>query len=132
MMPEDEKKNILSRRTALKTLVGAVTAFPILDNQALEAALHVHRRLAQATPAPDVAAIFQLKFFTSAENELVTIISDLIIPTDKKSPGAREARVNEFIDLMNPQRFEVGESTNTGEALRRVGAEIRARNGFVA
>ena len=100
MMPEDEKKNILSRRTALKTLVGAVTAFPILNNQALEAALHVHRRLAQATPAPDVAAIFQPKFFTSAENELVTIISDLIIPTDKKSPGAREARVNEFIDLM--------------------------------
>ena len=35
---------------------------------------------------------------------------------------------NEFIDLMNPQRFEVGDSTNTGEALRVVGAEIRARN----
>lgn len=30
-----------------------------------------------------------------------------------------------FIDLSDPRRFEVGESTNTGEALRVIGAEIR-------
>lgn len=30
-----------------------------------------------------------------------------------------------FIDLTDPRRFEVGESTDTGEALRVVGAEIR-------
>ncbi|MEE8257296.1 MAG: gluconate 2-dehydrogenase subunit 3 family protein [Acidobacteriota bacterium] len=99
-MPEGKEKKLLSRRTALKTLAGTIAAFPILNNQALEAALHVHRRLARATPAPGAAAAFQPKFFTPAENELVTIISDLIIPTDEKSPGAKEARVNEFIDLM--------------------------------
>ncbi len=99
-MPEGKEKKLLSRRTALKTLAGTIAAFPILNNQALEAALHVHRRLARATPATGAAAAFQPKFFTPAENELVTIISDLIIPTDEKSPGAKEARVNEFIDLM--------------------------------
>ena len=99
-MPDRKEKNILSRRTALKTLAGTIAAFPILNNQALQAALHVHRRLARAAPAPGAAAPFQPKFFTPAENELVTLISDLIIPTDEKSPGAKEARVNEFIDLM--------------------------------
>ena len=99
-MPDTKEKNILSRRTVLKTLAGTIAAFPILNNQAVEAALHVHRRLARAAPAPGAAVSFQPKFFTPAENELVTLISDLIIPTDEKSPGAKEARVNEFIDLM--------------------------------
>ena len=99
-MPDRKEKTILSRRTVLKTLAGTIAAFPILNNQAVEAALHVHRRLARATPAPGAAAPFQPKFFTPAENELVTLISDLIIPTDEKSPGAKESRVNEFIDLM--------------------------------
>ena len=67
-MPDSKEKNILSRRTALKTLAGTIAAFPILNNQALEAALHVHRRLARATPAPGAAVSFQPKFFTSAEN----------------------------------------------------------------
>ena len=35
---------------------------------------------------------------------------------------------NEFIDLTSPKRFRVGEATDIGEALRVVGAEIRARN----
>ena len=117
MMPEDKKKNILSRRTVLKTLAGTVAAFPILNNQAVEAALHVHRRLARATPAPGAAVSFQPKFFTPAENELVTLISDLIIPTDEKSPGAKEARVNEFIDLM------ISESDGDERALWRDGLQ---------
>ena len=99
-MPESKEKKVLSRRTALKTLAGTIAAFPILNNQALEAALHVHRRLARATLAPGAAVSFQPKFFTQAENELVTIISEPDHPTDEKSPGAKEARVNEFIDLM--------------------------------
>ena len=77
----------------------------------------MHRRLARATPAPGVAAPFQLKFFTPAENELVTVISDLIIPTDEKSPGAKEARVNEFIDLM------ISESDGDERALWRGGLQ---------
>lgn len=35
---------------------------------------------------------------------------------------------NEFIDLMDPRRFKVDNATDTGEALRVVGAEIRARH----
>ena len=128
MMPEDKKKNILSRRTALKTLVGTVAAFPILNNQAAEAALHVHRRLVQATPASGTAAPFHPKFFTPAENELVTIISDLIIPTDEKSPGAKEARVNEFIDLMISES-EGDEQTLWRDGLQAVNRESVRRFG---
>ena len=94
-----------------------VAAFPILNNQAVEAALHVHRRLAQVTPTSGAVVPFQPKFFTPAENELITVISDLIIPTDEKSPGAREARVNEFIDLM------ISESKGDEQAFWRAGLQ---------
>ena len=119
-MPEGKEKNILSRRTALKTLAGTVALFPILNSQAVEAALHVHRRLARSPQRGSAAAGFQPKFFTEAENELVTLISDLIIPTDEKSPGARAARVNEFIDLM------ISEAEGDERALWRDG--LRALN----
>ena len=129
-MPDSKEKNILSRRTALKTLAGTIAAFPILNNQALEAALHVHRRLAWATPAPGAAAPFQPKFFTPAENELVTLISDLIIPTDEKSPGAKEARVNEFIDLMISEA-DGDERTLWRDGLQAVNRESGRRFGKI-
>lgn len=113
MISEDKKKKILSRRTALKTLAGTVAAFPILNNQTVAAALHVH----PSAPATAATEPFKPKFFTSAENELVNIISDLIIPTDEKSPGAREARVNEFIDLM------ISESKGDEQAIWRDGLQ---------
>lgn len=38
------------------------------------------------------------KFFTAAEFAMVDELSELIIPTDEHSPGAREAKVAEYID----------------------------------
>jgi len=120
-MPESKEKKVLSRRTALKTLAGTIAAFPILNTQAVQAALHLHRRLAPSAQAGGPAAAFQPKFFTPAENELVTLISDLIIPTDEKSPGAKEARVNEFIDLM------ISEADGDERALWRDGLQAMNR-----
>lgn len=42
---------------------------------------------------------YSLQTLSAAQNELVATISELIIPTTD-TPGARAAKVNEFIDLM--------------------------------
>ena len=103
-MSETEEKQFLSRRSALKILAGSsgvAVTFPILNNKVLAGATHTHPHLARAVPtASNPSVLFKPKFFTKLENEMVTTISELIIPADEKSPGAKEARVNEFIDLM--------------------------------
>ena len=99
----------INRRTALKVIavgVGAVSASPIL-------AQHKHtgvemQPVESATPA-------QPRFFTAPELTAVTIISDLIIPSDEHSPGANAAGVPAFIDQM------VGESSAETQALWRNG-----------
>jgi hypothetical protein len=60
-------------------------------------------------------ATAQPRFFTSPELAAVTIISELIIPSDEHSPGANEAGVPAFIDLM------VSESAVETQALWRNG-----------
>lgn len=40
------------------------------------------------------------QFFTSAEYRTIEILTELILPTDKGGPGAKEAGVGEFIDFM--------------------------------
>ena len=41
-----------------------------------------------------------LQFFTPAHYELMEILTEMIIPTDVHSPGARQARVASYIDLV--------------------------------
>src|SRR6266705_1496552 len=55
-------------------------------------------RLAAAAPPP--------KFFTAAEYALVDELSDMIIPTDEKSPGARAAGVAAYIDARLAEAFQ--------------------------
>ncbi|HKE56316.1 MAG TPA: gluconate 2-dehydrogenase subunit 3 family protein [Pyrinomonadaceae bacterium] len=81
----------ISRRTALKIIavgVGAVSAPPVLGQ-------HQHHGM-----EPVVEAQAPLRFFTAPEIATITVISDLIIPTDEHSPGAKESGVPGFIDLM--------------------------------
>jgi Gluconate 2-dehydrogenase subunit 3 len=104
-----DEKNI-NRRTALKVIgvgVGSATALPILGQ-------HKHsdtQMRSPGAPAAEVAA----KFFNREELETIAVISDLIIPTDEHSPGARAAEVSGFIDLI------VSESSNEVKALWREG-----------
>ena len=46
---------------------------------------------------PDV---HQLQFFDKAQHALLERLADMIIPADGHSPGARAAKVGQFIDLM--------------------------------
>jgi hypothetical protein len=86
----------VTRRDALKafaTGMGAVIAAPALSEAAWAQALTV-RQQAAAAPATG------LKFFTAAQHKTVDVLSELIIPTDSRSPGASAAKVADFIDYL--------------------------------
>lgn len=78
----------MERRTALKLIAAGVIA------ERLESAQH---HLVQIAQAP---AAYKLQFFGPAQNEVLDRLTDIIIPTDDHSPGAHEAKVSYFIDLM--------------------------------
>jgi hypothetical protein len=82
-----------SRRAALQTLgatAGAVAVWPYLSDSAAEAFAAI-----QATGAPP-----KLAFLTSAQYATVDAVAETIIPADDHSPGARAARVADYIDLL--------------------------------
>jgi hypothetical protein len=113
-----EEKDHLSRREALKGIaagLGAAGSLPVLNQNVLGQQGHSHeghgqapKRVAAKKPEPP-------KFFSARELALVTTISELIIPTDDHSPGAKAAEVPAFIDLM------VSESPEETKALWRDG-----------
>jgi hypothetical protein len=83
--------NAVSRRTAIKALgaSGALTFVPWLSEESAEAFATL-----QATQAPP-----SLKVFTPAQYATVETLVEAIIPADERSPGAKEARVADYIDL---------------------------------
>jgi glucoside 3-dehydrogenase (cytochrome c) hitch-hiker subunit len=100
----DNEKDEITRRDALKGIglgVGVIAALPVIGNNAAaqNAAEHQHAHAAttatkaSAEPAP-------LRFFTEEENRAVIEMGERIIPADSSSPGAKAARVNEYIDLI--------------------------------
>ncbi len=78
----------VNRRTALKLMGAGVLATRV------QAA---HSQLLAMFHAP---GDYELQFLNSAQNELVDRLAEMIIPADDRSPGAREAKVSLFIDLM--------------------------------
>ena len=86
------------RRRVLKVLaVGSAAA--------TTAGVYQNPAFGQAKPRPQIDVGtedtgLRLRFFSPAEYRLVGTISDLIIPTDAHSPGARDAGVPAFIDLL--------------------------------
>jgi glucoside 3-dehydrogenase (cytochrome c) hitch-hiker subunit len=83
------KTPLVSRRTALKAM-GATALLPWLSDEGLAAFAAV-----QAKKAPP-----QLKVLTPAQYKTVDALVEAIIPRDERSPGAREARVADYIDLL--------------------------------
>src|SRR6185436_1221683 len=84
---------IVTRRAALKALAtgaGAVTLLPWLSEEGLAAFAEI--QLGKAPP--------HLKVLTSAQFQTAEALVEAIIPADERSPGAREARVADYIDLL--------------------------------
>ena len=77
----------LTRRSALAPLPAALIA-----------AQHHFAQLQSPEPSQ------KLLFFTSREYNLVDRLAEMILPADEHSPGAREARVAAYIDLVLSHR----------------------------
>ena len=96
LMPDQKPVN---RRTAIKGVavgLGAAAGLPILNQQTI-AQGHHHPN---AVPlVSDSVAAKGPTFFNPHQYATVTELASLIIPTDE-TPGAREAKVNEYIDLI--------------------------------
>jgi hypothetical protein len=116
-------KRSVSRRVALQSLgagAGAVALLPWLSDAGAEAFAAVQRT--GAKPA--------LKALTAPQYAAVDAIVDAIIPTDERSPGARAARVADYIDLL------LGEAdddvrTQWVDGLAALDAEAAAKHGAV-
>ena len=82
-----------TRRDVLKGIgvtAGAAATSPFLSSEAAQA-------LAQVRSG---AAATKLRFFTRAQFATVDALSERLIPADDHSPGAHDARVPDFIDLL--------------------------------
>ncbi|MFY9574163.1 MAG: gluconate 2-dehydrogenase subunit 3 family protein, partial [Blastocatellia bacterium] len=80
---------------------------------------------ALAQSAPQRAPLF----FTKEEFALVDELTDLIIPADDHSPGARAAQVASYIDFRLSESFEEQPKTLWREGLRLIEQISREMNG---
>jgi hypothetical protein len=90
----------LSRREVIKRTASVLLAAPLVglpDAQAAGRATGANEQPRAQTKAP--------LFFTKAEFALVDELSELIIPTDEHSPGARAAKVAAYIDMRLAESF---------------------------
>jgi hypothetical protein len=93
----------MSRRSLLKALgtgAGAVGLVPWLSDEGLAAFVETQKAAAHKAAAP------ALKVFSRAQYASVEALVDAIIPTDERSPGAKEARVADYIDLLLSEQEE--------------------------
>ncbi len=94
----------LSRRDLLKLGAAATVAASLGAGETLAA------QAASGTPA----------FFTTEEFALVDELSEMIIPTDEHSPGAKAARVAAYIDARLAEAFEEKDKTTWREGLKLI------------
>ena len=83
----------VSRRAALKALgtgIGTAAALPWLSDEGLLA----FARIQETNGTP------QLKVLSRPQFETLEVLVEAIIPTDDRSPGAKQARVADYVDLL--------------------------------
>jgi len=80
---------LVTRRAALKAL-GTVTLLPWLSEEGLASFAEIQR----SNSAPS------LKVLSAAQYQTVEALVEAIIPADQRSPGAKQARVADYIDLL--------------------------------
>jgi hypothetical protein len=91
--PAQLRPGIVTRRAALKafgTGVGAAALLPWLSEEGLAAFAGI--QAASAPPAP--------KLLSPSQFATLETLVEAIIPADDRSPGAKQARVADYIDLL--------------------------------
>lgn len=105
----------MDRREIVKLLALGST-FPVIPGEALAMFREIHQRLAGPSP---------LKILNAHQNATVTAMAELILPqTD--TPGAKAARVNEFIDHIVADWYSDEERTHFLKGLAGVDAQAQA------
>jgi hypothetical protein len=83
-----------------------------------------------ALAAPAAFAVTDApKFFTPAEFALLDELTELIIPSDDHSPGARAAQVAAYIDARTAEAFEAKERDDWRNGLKLVDGLSREMHG---
>ena len=93
MKNPDRPPNTVSRRAALKafgTTVGTAALLPWLSDQGLTAFALIQE--ANGPPSP--------KLLSGPQFATLETLVEAIIPADERSPGAKQARVADYIDLL--------------------------------
>jgi hypothetical protein len=114
-------RNLVSRRTALKRIsagAGAIAFLPLLSDAGLAAFADI-----QKTGAAPI-----LKALTAEQYATLEALTEAIIPTDERSPGAKAARVPDYIDLLLREADDTRRQQWT-EGLAALDAEATARFG---
>ena len=86
-------RRVVTRRSALRILgagAGSVAVLPWLSEQGVAAFAEIQRT--QAAPA--------LKVLSASQYATLAALTEAIIPADERSPGAKEARVADYVDLI--------------------------------
>ncbi len=107
----------LTRRQLLEVAAGAVVAAPLLA--AVPAVSAAGAEAAGVAPG----------FFTAAELKLADELTEMIIPTDEHSPGARAAKVAAYIDARLAEAFDNGVRTRWRAGLQAIDAAAKAAHG---
>jgi hypothetical protein len=114
-MSERELESDLTRRQMLIASAGALAATSVLADDSIAAAVQA------ATGGP--------KFFTKEEFALVDELTEMIIPTDEHSPGARAAKCAAFIDMRLAEAFDDEPRTTWREGLKAIDTASQSLNG---
>lgn len=97
-MSEKQPKDVVSRRAILKVIAGSASAavgLPVLNGATPRSAVpHCH----VAHSAGQQAVLPAPKFFNEEQIRTLDALTETVIPTDEHSPGAKAARVWEYID----------------------------------
>jgi hypothetical protein len=111
----------VTRRTVLKTIgvtAGAMAVLPLLSDEAFAAFVEIQR-----TGGPP-----SLKVLTADQYATLEALVEAIIPADERSPGAKEARVADYVDLLLSEADDTVRQQWTG-GLGVLDAEATSRYG---
>jgi len=114
MVPADK---LIGRRGVLQAL-GAAALAPWLSDQGLLAFARIQKAKAPAA----------LRVLAETDKATLDALLEGLIPADERSPGAREARVAEYIDLLLAESEEAARA-DWRAGLSALEAEARARFG---
>src|SRR5688500_3425890 len=122
MISEDARMSKVSRRTALKALGATAALLPALSPDGLLAFTRIQS--GHAAPTPEV--------LSASDFHTLEALVEAIIPTDERSPGAKDARVADYIDLLlSESDDELALQWMGGLAALNQEATLRFRRPFV-